>query len=258
MPPDSARARSPRLASTSDAALLLEQVGRHAQGVVAHGPRRQRATSREAAWTRRASCSSAGVVTGSAYKHQVVAVDDQVGHVLGQLVAAAPQPLRRARRPAGAPGPWRRPCRRARRSPRRRRGRTSPSTATTPGRAAASGRPRPGHAWAPSSTTRRPEAPRAKAIHSLRADRRAGPGPEHGAHPRLARHRRRHDPGPAGVGDDRLDPGPGGDLGRRHLRGHAAAAHRRCRPRRPSARAGGRSPPPPRSARPRRTGGGPP
>jgi hypothetical protein len=43
----------------------------------------ERASSREAARTRSASCSNAGVVTGSAYKHQVVAVHDQVGHVLG-------------------------------------------------------------------------------------------------------------------------------------------------------------------------------
>jgi len=51
------------------------------------------ATSRAASRTRRAVCSSGGVVTGSAYKHQVVAVHDQVGHVLGKLVAAATDPL---------------------------------------------------------------------------------------------------------------------------------------------------------------------
>jgi hypothetical protein len=42
-----------------------------------------RATSRAASRTRRAVCSKGVVVTGSAYKHQVVTVHDQVGHVLG-------------------------------------------------------------------------------------------------------------------------------------------------------------------------------
>jgi hypothetical protein len=38
----------------------------------------ERATAREASRTRRASCSSAGELTGSAYKHQVVTVHAQV------------------------------------------------------------------------------------------------------------------------------------------------------------------------------------
>ena len=67
--------------------LLLEEVRRQPQGVVAHGAGRL-ATTREAARTRPASCSKAGEVIGSGYKHQVVSMDDDL--------AAPAHPLLRA------------------------------------------------------------------------------------------------------------------------------------------------------------------
>ena len=218
------------------------------------GPGRARHRPRGGAWTRRANSVRSGVVTGSAYKHQVVPMDDQVGHVLGQLVGAAPDPLRPPGPPAGGPGPWRRPCRPGPTISTASSGPKSPSAATTP--AGSSDRPPSARAWlGPLVDHQAARGPQGEGDPQLAGREAVGPGPEHGAHAGLAGHGGRDDAGSAGVGDDRLHARPGGDLGRGHLRGHAAAARPRCRARRPSARAGGRSRPPPRSARPRRTGG---
>ena len=69
---------------------------------------------------------------------------------------------------------------------------------------------------APSSTTTRPAAPRAKAIQSLRLEQALGPGLDDGAD-RPPGDGVGHDVGRVGGGDDRPHPRPGGDLGRRSL-----------------------------------------
>ena len=181
-----------------------------------------RATTRAAARTRPASCSkrrarSSGQVTEAPGRRG--------GRRPGCGAPSTRPPRSRAHR---GPGPWRRPRRRARRSRPRPRVGSRPVTPMTPAgeqRAPPLGQGRP----RPLVDDEAARAPRAKAIHSLRAESRRSPGPEHRAHAGLAGQRRRQHAGSPGVGDHRLDPRPGGDLGRRQLRGHAAAAHAAAR-----------------------------
>ena len=169
---------------------------------------------------------------------EVVAVDDLVGGAVGEVGGAAAG-IAGERRPTTtcARGPWRTPCRRGRRSRRRRRRRTGPSPPTTPAGSSDTARSTSARR-APSSTTTVPAARR------RRRSRACGPtGARAGAAPPC---RRRAYPATASAstsgrlrrGDDGPHARPGGDLGRRHLRGHAPAPPHRARRRRPAPRAG--------------------
>ena len=89
MPAASARSRSARLASTREAQSSWSRsaASRRASSRTELGAL---ATTRAADRTRPASCSNAGEVIRSGYKHQVVAMDDDL--------AAPPHPLRGLRR----------------------------------------------------------------------------------------------------------------------------------------------------------------
>ena len=114
--------------------------------------------------------------------HEIVAVDDLGGHVVGQLAGAAPGPRRHHRCAADRTSPLAKtdpsgPAISTASSASKR-----PDTDTTPA-GSSDGPARPG----PGGPRRRPRssptAPTAKAIHSLRAGSRRSRGPEHRAHP---------------------------------------------------------------------------
>ena len=195
---------------------------RRGRGADARHPARRGPTpSAQATRGSRASTARAGAVL--VQDDQVVAVD----HLAGEVRRGGPRCAGPATRPAGEAGQRTIPL--AKTAPSgpttstASSGPKSPVAATTP--AASSDRPPSTRARrAPASTTSEPADGRAKAIQSLRAAEpdRAGAGRPCPT-PGLAGHRRAQHPGPLAVGDHRLHPRPGGDLGRRQLGGHAAA-----------------------------------
>ena len=192
--------------------LLLEQVGRHAQGVVAH---RSRGAGHRAA--------SAAADAARQLRRGPVWSPDQ---------RTSTRSSRCTTRWDMSSGSWslRRPTHSEARAARRRTRPLAKILPSGPTISTASSGPKSPSDGHHAGREQRPPAFGQGLVGPLVDDEAArgsqgegdpqlagreavGPGPEHGAHAGLAGHCRRHDAGPGGVGDDRLHPRPGGDFG---------------------------------------------